>query len=67
MSEQNLFEKWAAEVQKMRIEHEAEMTRETAKAYQKGRRAAQGYAYDGWTWQGGRFTPPPVESPTEAL
>src|SRR5688500_7241636 len=67
VSEQDSFAKWAGEVQRMRMEHEAEMKRQTAKAFQKGRQSAQGYPYEGWTWRGGKFCAPEGENPIEAL
>lgn len=64
---EDLIEKWAGEIQRMRIEHEAIVKRETAKAFQKGRQSAEKAPTSDWVWKGGRFQPPPSDSPTEAL
>lgn len=65
--EGDLFARWAAEIQRMRIENEAILKRETARAFQKGRQSAEKAPTSDWVWKGGKFQAPASDSPTEAL
>jgi hypothetical protein len=64
---EDLFDIWAMEIQRLRLEHEATLKRETARSFQKGRQSAQRDPYAGWEWKGGKFCPPASSRPTEAL